>query len=342
MCVPEAPPECTPACQAGEKCENGVCVEVVVDCDPPCQAGYECQNGDCVEIVVPSTGVVINEFVATPTDQEAVELYNSGADAVDLTAWTFNWQTDAEVKSWELPAGEIAGGSFLVLNVDNLTDLGGGNALIPNNGATMWIADGADAKKDEVAYGTKGPAPTPIYATSTARVKDGVDNDDHAGDFNWDVTPTLGAANDVTGVALGSDEIRVNEVFMNAGDDAADFFEFEITGAAALDITGWTVVISAGGGDDHIIEDGLFQPGLFVFEQTAFPEYAGELNVTGVIYLYDTSGVRRYQIGWDGLAEDGSSSLGYAPGDSGAADCYNTATCGLSVLTPTKGEENQL
>jgi len=333
---------CDPACQDGWECQDGQCVEIVVECDPACQQGWECQNGECVEIVVPSTGVVINEFVATPTDQEAVELLNSGANAVDLTGWTYNWQTDAEVKTWGLPAQEIAGGAFLVIDINNLTDLGGGSALIPNNGATMWIADGDGATKDEVAYGTKGAAPTPIYATSTARVKDGVDNDDNAGDFNWDATPTLGASNDVNGVALGSNEIRISEVYMNAEDDAADFFEYEVMADAALDITGWTIVLSAGGGDDYVIENGLMQPGLVAFEQAEFPEYASELNVTGVIYLYDASGVRRYQMGWDGLAEDGSSSLGYAPGDTGAADCYDTATCNLSVLTPTKGTENQL
>jgi len=303
------------------------------------EAHAECSGID----LVPSAGVVINEFIATPTDQEAIELYNSGSAPVDITGWTFNYQMGAEVKSWGMPSLQIAGGAFFVLNSDNLIDLGGGNALVPNNGATMWIADAVGGKKDEVAYGTAGPAPAPIYATSTARVSDGVDNDDFAGDFNWDATPTLGTANDVSAVALGSSEVVVSEVFMNQDDDDADFIELEVVVDSQVDVSGWTMVILASGGDDYLFAEGsVLAPGASVIEQPDFPLYANELSITGVIYLYDANGVRRYQVGWDGLAEDGSSSLGYAPGDTGAVDCYDTATCGLSVLTPTKGEENQL
>ena len=319
--------------------------------DPESETCVACKEANCYEAhaecsgidLVPSSGLVINEFIATPTNQEAIELYNPGANPVDITGWTFNYQMGAEVKSWGMPSLQIAGGAFFVLNADNLIDLGGGNALVPNNGATMWIADAVGGKIDEVAYGTAGPAPAPIYATSTARVSDGADNDDFAGDFNWDATPTLGAANDVSAVALGSSDVVVSEVFMNQDDDDADFIELDVVVDSQVDVSGWTMVILASGSDDYLFAEGsVLAPGASVIEQPDFPLYANELSITGVIYLYDANGVRRHQVGWDGLAEDGSSSLGYAPGDTGAIDCYDTATCGLSVLTPTKGEENQL
>lgn len=83
------------------------------------------------------------------------------------------------------------------------------------------------------------------------------------------------------------------------------------------------------------------QPGYWVLEETDFPEYA-KLKESGVLYLFDSTGVRVYQMGWTGLTNDGSASLGYLPGQMGAPDCFDSATCGLQSLTPSKGTANQL
>ena len=40
---------CTPACAAGQECEDGVCVtDTEATCATPCAAGQECKNGTCV------------------------------------------------------------------------------------------------------------------------------------------------------------------------------------------------------------------------------------------------------------------------------------------------------
>jgi len=295
------------------------------------------------EVVAQVTAFVINEFVVTPTDEEAVEVYNGTEAPVSVSGWTLHVLTNDE-KTWTLPDEEVAAGGFLVLKADNLTAVDGDGALLPNAGASLWLTDGEGTEVDKVLYGTDGPVPGPIYATSTARVTDGLDTGDGAADFNWDPTPTVGAPNDVPGVALGSVPLYFSEIFMDKDDDDADFVEALLGGDANLDVTGWTFVVSgAGKGDDFLIEDALImEPGFWWLPEADFPEYA-KLDARGFLYLFDADGKRVFQMGWTDLPEDGATSLGHLdPAAANApADCYNTETCGLVPLMPTMGETNQ-
>lgn len=339
QCIPTTA-DCDPACTEGFECVNGQCVAVAVDCNPACTAGFECINGQCTPAA--AGAMVINEFLVTPTDQEVIELYNGTQAPVTLSGWTLHVQTGQE-STWNLPAQQLAPGQFLLLNAVNLVPVEAGDSVLPNAGATVWLTDASGAIVDSVSYGTDGSAPTPIYATSTARAADGMDSDDDAQDFNWDPTPTLGSANDVGSVALGSSPVKLSELFWVSGDDTADFIELYVASDTALDVSGWTLVFSGSGtGDDLVFNNGTtVPPGYWVLEEASFPEYA-KLKDSGVLYLFDNAGARVYQMGWSGLTNDGTTSLGYLPGENGAPDCFDGPTCGLSSLTPTKGATNKL
>lgn len=132
--------------------------------------------------------VLINEFVATPTSAEAVELCNPTGSDIDVSGWTLNWGYGSAT----INAGQVVpAGGYLVLTTANAPGLS-----ISNAGTVLSLIDTAATVIDQVGYGDDGAAPKPEYNFSTARVPDCTDTDDDANDFNTDETPTLGAAND--------------------------------------------------------------------------------------------------------------------------------------------------
>jgi len=292
--------------------------------------------------------IVINEFVVTPTDQEFVEIYNGTGASVALSGWTLHVTTGSGENSWKLPDASLENGTFLLLKAGdqgNLTPIQAGDSLLPNQGGIIAIADGSGEGADSVAYGTKGPAPGPIHSTSTGRITDGGDSDNDATDFNWDPTPTPGQTNDIPGVALASSALVLNELFMNKDDDAADFIELSNAVWGDADVSGWTLIISgAGKGDDYVFPQGtvVAGSGLFVLDEAQFPEFA-DLADKGFIYLFDTNGIRVLQKGWSTLPQDGSASVGYLqpPAADAYPFCFDSGTCSLVSLTPTKGEKNK-
>ena len=121
--------------------------------------------------VVASPGdVLINEFIATPTGSEAVELYNTTGSAIDVSGWTIDGAT--------IIAGQVVSATdYLVLTTANAPGLS-----ISNAGEVLELVDMSATTIDQVGYGDDGGAPKPFFATSTGRAPNGMDTDDDAAD----------------------------------------------------------------------------------------------------------------------------------------------------------------
>ncbi len=125
----------------------------------------------------PSTtaGVVINEFVSD-NSTEWVELYNAGAESVDLTGWTLkDDDNNPKTLSETIPAD----GYVVFTN----------SRWLNNDGDTIYLNDTGGNSIDMVAYGDHGDAPNPGAGKSAGRDPNG------EGDFRIFDTPTPGAAN---------------------------------------------------------------------------------------------------------------------------------------------------
>ncbi|NOZ51340.1 MAG: hypothetical protein GXP37_15050, partial [Chloroflexi bacterium] len=263
--------------------------------------------------------VVINEFIATPTSSEVVELYNPTATDVDVSGWTIDGST--------INAGQIVpAGGYLVLSDANTSGIS-----ISNAGEVLELVDASSTLVDQVAYGNAGGAPKPFYATSTGRAPNGADTDDDAADFNWTATPTLGAANTQPAAALGS-SVVINEVDPNAG---AAFIELYNPTAATVDLSGWMIAVD----DDSWIPAGETIPagGFWVLNEAEFPQFFSLGASRDNVYLVDAAGVRVDQMGWSTAP---GSSWNRLPDGAGANDGYDDATSLLTAMSPTPGSTN--
>ncbi len=290
--------------------------------------------------VAPLSPIAINEFLVTPTSQEAVELYNRLDNPIFVGEWSLNIVSDVE-KVWLLPEVVIPPNDFLVLTKDNMVPQDGitFTSILPNAGGVITLSDEDGNVVEEVAYGTRGPVPLPVYGTSTARLLDGNGSANPAFDFNWDRTPTLGFPNDPPGVLLEPATVQVNELLAKVG-SGQGYVEFLVLGDLPVDVSGWIFVFSGeGAGGQATWPDEQEWLGYTVIEQSELPAYS-QFQDNGVIYLYNSIGVRMMQMGWSGLDMDGGTALGVPPSQTLAIPCYDTPTCGLVGMTPTKGAEN--
>jgi uncharacterized repeat protein (TIGR01451 family) len=294
-----------------------------------------------VQASVTADHVVINEFVALPTSAEAVELFNPTASAVDVSGWTLDWVYG----STTIDAGQVvAAGGYLVL-----TNANTGGLSVSNDGTVFSLVDGGGTTVDSVGYGDDGGAPKPIYNFSTGRSPDGVDTDDDAADFNMDATPTLGAANDHAAAALGAEALRINEVMPNdvSAEEGVAFIELYNTSTSAVDLADYMLQAS----DDYVFPTGtsIAAGGFLTVAGTTIHAGAGFFNLGDTkdnLYLYDASGARIDQLGWDGRSDvvANGESFQRDPDGAGPWDGYSWATSGgdstLFQRAPTEGDTN--
>lgn len=258
----------------------------VVPTDPNDGQNAVCQNLD----------LKINEFVSSPADEqeEFIELYNNGVQAIDLT----NWSVEDGSKRVTMLTGEVESGGFFIIDKPK---------GVLNNDGDLIVLRCAQKIIDQVAYGEWNDsdisnnilAPEDPY--SAARTVDGQDSD--VDSIDWQVTTniTRGAANIIitppsppssgrTVVVTGDDadmendeaatimensldapieKIIINEIFPNpAGiDREKEFIELKNIDIIDVDLDGW--IVSKGGFDYHIKKDDFFSTvipvgGLFV------------------------------------------------------------------------------
>lgn len=223
--------------------------------------------------------LVLNEIVyddAATGLADQVEIYNAGAETVDLAGWRI---ADEKRDTFgTAPEGTVlAPGEFLVLVKDVDFDFGLGK------GDEVVLVDPSGAEVDSYAY--ENTAPLSVWA----RCPDGT------GDWAHATAATPGAANDCT-VAPVAGSIRINEV----DSQPADWVEFYNPGTEALDISGYEIRDNS---DDHrwqfpagttiaageflVVEEGTI--GTSGGVEAAFREPIG-IGSADRIRLYDTTG----------------------------------------------------
>lgn len=167
------------------------------------------------QAIAPCVGhgcVVINEVESSGgVPGDAVELYNAGPDAIDLSGWVF--KDNLEGSRSVIAAGTLlAPGAFLVIEETAF----GGFGLGSNDSARLYDADGVLV--DSYSW-------TSHASTTYGRCPNGT------GDFYLQVSPTQGATNDCGGV-------RINEV-ESSGGVPGDWVELFNTGPVTLDLGGY-------------------------------------------------------------------------------------------------------
>ncbi|MDF2560829.1 MAG: hypothetical protein K0R99_2275 [Microbacterium sp.] len=179
------------------------------------------------ETVAAAPSLVLNEIVyddAATGLADQIEIYNVGAETVDLAGWKV---ADEKRDSFgAAPEGTtLAPGEFLVLekDVDFPFGLGKGDEVV--------LFDPSGAEVDSYAY--ENTAPLWVWARCT----------DGTGEWAHATAATPGAANDCT-VAPVSGSIVINEV----DSQPADWVEFYNPGTEALDVSGFEIRDNS---DDH-------------------------------------------------------------------------------------------
>jgi len=277
----------------------------------------------------PSAGaanVLLNEFIATPTNAEAVELCNPTDTDIDVGGWVLDWGYG----NTALNAGLVVPAhGYLVIDDNNTVD----GISISNNGTTLTLKDNTNAAVDSVAYGNAGGAPKPEYNYATARVPDCTDTDNDAADWNTDDSPTMGAKNDGPGAALGSTTITINEVDASGG---SAFIELYNSGPSDVDLSGWRISVD----DSYDIPSGTTIPagGFWVLEESNFPKYFKLDDSGDNVYLFNQNLERVDQVGWDTAA---SGSWNRVPDGEGAHDGWNQENVPLIDQAPTKAAANE-
>lgn len=142
----------------------------MVACDGPGDAsdsGTDTEQTDSDPQVVDSvveepeelTQLVVNEVNAT-TDQ--IELFNNGAETIDLFEYEITDHADEDVLAWRLPAVSIAPGEYLVIEADGTGDgLHTDFNLSAGETVTLWTSEGrfADALEVEDTDGSWARVP---------------------------------------------------------------------------------------------------------------------------------------------------------------------------------------
>ena len=211
--------------------------------------------------------VAINEVQCR--GEEWVELYNRGAEAVDLTGWFLSDQLDDAARRYLLPDGtQIDPGEWLVLPVAGALPFAVGCAadslvLVHGNGqlADRVVVEGL---RDGATFG---------------RIPDG--------QGEWvETVPTPGGAN----VGLVVPSVGFNEVSCRG---ESEWFELVNTGDAPVDLAGWAIADSFGAVEERVfIEGGVVEPGgHFVVELGPDPAFGVGCDGDRVLLL-DADGVQ--------------------------------------------------
>lgn len=238
--------------------------------------------------------VYLNEL--TVKGPEMLELYNAGPDSAVIGGWEIE-----ETGTFTIPAGTtMAPESYLVF-----TDLGG---ILNDFGGQVTMLDLLNAVQDGVSYGQVGAAPLPQPGTmlalpgpspvSLARAPDASAGTPPPPDplqdglvWTLDLSPTFGAINDAPEPQLGG-RIVLNEIDPKPahGQDLIELFN--LTPVPVL-VDGWFLT----NGEQLMFLNGIVPPdGFFVI--VTDPGFDAEVD--GLLYLFDSSGVRVDQLGfWD-------------------------------------------
>lgn len=233
-----------------------------------------------------SSGVTINEFTPS-TDVEWIELYNSGATALDVSGWQLVFGTSSFNKDATMPSGTMlpAGGWLVVgsagaavkdveidMDLGNATSSADALQLQCNGTAVDTVIYGdADANDDgwldDDGVATTSFAPVPGDGESSARVADGYDTNQSGSDFAVTATTTPGSANPYIEPTVcdptGSESLKINEFLYDPGstDGGNEWVELYNGGTADMRLDGFVLnTATSSWGADFTFPGGITIP----------------------------------------------------------------------------------
>ena len=303
--------------------------------------------------------IVINEFVANPTDGESewIELYNFSTSSIDLTGWTLN----DGVGKIASPTSTVEASSFVVIKLSS--------SKLNNGGDMIVLKNLQDEIVDKVSYGDwddgnkSDNAPDHEKGNSVARISDGQDTESDQNDFKETTTITKGLENIVTipivenepsspssgggatpqlpSIVYQPGDVVINELVSDPADDQSEFVEFYNKTASSIDLSGWWI---EDGSETKTVLSGSISAKSFAIVESP----KGNLNNSGdVVVLFDPSGkeIDRVTYGtWDDgnvsdnapIAKDPMSLARKVDGQDADNDHYDF----VLTTTITKGKTN--
>ena len=279
-----------------------------------------------------STGLVINEIVASPSDTtyDWIELYAT-EDIADLSVFSLV-DDNADREPQALPAVALSQGEFIVIQAIDETDtppdsgyyvtfkLGSDDAVtLYEDGTAISVLDweeGEAAKGFSYGLYTDG--------TGTAQI----------------LTPTEGAANQtadtsslVTTLIAEDAPLRINEVVAKDSSGGEDWIELYVTSSSDVYLADYT--LSDDNNEQFALPDITLSPGEFyrIYASTDdlgdLPSVAFKLGASDTVSLYSNNVIIE-QLSWN----KGQALSGYSYGR------YPDGSDATAVLTPTELSSN--
>ncbi|KAA1155852.1 CotH kinase family protein [Pseudoalteromonas distincta] len=281
---------------------------------------------------ITSTGLVINEIVASPSDTsyDWIELYAT-EDIADLSVFSLV-DDNADREPQALPAVALSQGEFIVIQAIDETDtppdngyyvtfkLGSDDAVtLYENGTAVSVLDWEEGEAAEgFSYG--------LYTNGTGTAQT--------------LTPTQGAANQtadtstlVTTLIAEDPPLRINEVVAKDSSGSEDWIELYVTSSSDVYLADYT--LSDDNNEQFALPDITLAPGEFyrIYASTDdlgdLPSVAFKLGSSDTVSLYSNNVIIE-QLSW----KKGQALSGYSYGR------YPDGSDATAVLTPTELSQN--
>ena len=281
---------------------------------------------------ITSTGLVINEIVASPSDTsyDWIELYAT-EDIADLSVFSLV-DDNADREPQALPAVALSQGEFIVIQAIDETDtppdngyyvtfkLGSDDAVtLYENGTAVSVLDWEEGEAAEgFSYG--------LYTDGTGTAQT--------------LTPTQGAANQtadtstlVTTLIAEDPPLRINEVVAKDSSGGEDWIELYVTSSSDVYLADYT--LSDDNNEQFALPDITLAPGEFyrIYASTDdlgdLPSVAFKLGSSDTVSLYSNNVIIE-QLSW----KKGQALSGYSYGR------YPDGSDATAVLTPTELSQN--
>ncbi|KPZ58054.1 CotH kinase family protein [Pseudoalteromonas sp. P1-7a] len=281
---------------------------------------------------ITSTGLVINEIVASPSDTtyDWIELYAT-EDIADLSVFSLV-DDNADREPQALPAVALSQGEFIVIQAIDETDtppdsgyyvtfkLGSDDAVtLYEDGTAISVLDWEEGEAAEgFSYG--------LYTDGTGTAQT--------------LTPTQGAANQtadtstlVTTLIAEDAPLRINEVVAKDSSGGEDWIELYVTSSSDVYLADYT--LSDDNNEQFALPDITLSPGEFyrIYASTDdlgdLPSVAFKLGASDTVSLYSNNVIIE-QLAW----KKGQALSGYSYGR------YPDGSDATAVLTPTALSSN--
>ncbi|MHA1910259.1 MAG: hypothetical protein ACTSYA_01070 [Candidatus Kariarchaeaceae archaeon] len=236
-------------------------------------------------------------MLITEVGTDQIELQNNVASVINVSDYTLELTYgDASMVTIETnEVVEIAAGAYYVINTAN-SNLNA--STIDLNEGILELRAGSGSYQDIVSWGHLGKAPAIPVGSSISRssltpFREGTQTEFvYANDWSISTSTTFGAANNVVASELGSSSVILSELFLNGTDG---FIELINIGNESVNIEDYTLYVNS------TLVHTFASQSLGSSSITSIDATDAVLTPTGNMYLYNSSGARVCQMGWNDL-----------------------------------------